>query len=108
MLEKNKFIDEATRALFIEMLLHSANTNLVTHVRLLLEFDSSGVIYPSARLSVVEPDMYVSVLHQFRAFLESTSPLLQHSLLASRSPLQSFVQLSCSGLQQMRFISSGT
>jgi hypothetical protein len=74
MLEKNRFIDEATRAIFIEILLHSPNTNLVSHVRLLLEFDSSGIIYPSARISVAELDMYVTTLHQFRAFLESTFP----------------------------------
>jgi hypothetical protein len=74
LLEQNKFVDEATRALFVELLLHGANTNLVTHVRFLLEFDSSGIIFPSARISVIEPDMYHTTLHQFRAFLESAPP----------------------------------
>ena len=71
MLESSNFIDEATRAVFIEVLLHSSNTNLVTHVRLLLEFDSSGIVYPSARVTVAEADMYDTDLHKFRAFLES-------------------------------------
>jgi hypothetical protein len=71
MLESSNFIDEATRAVFIEVLLHSSNTNLVTHVRLLLEFDSSGIVYPSARVTVAEADMYETDLHKFRACLES-------------------------------------
>jgi hypothetical protein len=71
MLESSNFFDEATRAVFIEVLLHSSNTNLVTHVRLLLEFDSSGIVYPSARVTVAEADMYETDLHKFRACLES-------------------------------------
>ena len=73
-LDTNKFIDDATRGLFVEVLLHNPNTNLVTHVRLLLEFDSSGIIYPSARVIVAEPDMYVTTAHVFRAFLEGLPP----------------------------------
>ncbi len=112
-LERNRFIDEATRALFVELLLHSPNTNLVTHVRFLLEFDSSGIIYPSARISVIEPDMYVSTLHQFRAFWESTPPLRTSARLflfrcAHARPPQSFALHSCCGLQQTRCTSSGT
>jgi hypothetical protein len=69
-LETGSFIDQATRGLFVEVLIHSANTNLVTHVRLLLEFDTSGIVFPTYRITVIEPDMYDTQLHRFRAFLE--------------------------------------
>lgn len=70
-LETNHFIDEATRALFVEVLLHSTNTNLVTHVRMLLEFDSSGIIIPTSRITVAETDLYETSVQQLRAFFES-------------------------------------
>jgi hypothetical protein len=53
-------------------------------VRLLLEFESSGIIYPTARITVAEPDMYVTPLHMFRASLESTPPLSLLQLPSAR------------------------
>jgi hypothetical protein len=70
-LETNSFIDQATRGLFVEVLLHNSNTNLVTHVRLLLEFESSGIVFTTYRITVIEPDMYDTQLQQFRALCES-------------------------------------
>lgn len=53
-LRDNIFIDEQTRAVFIDFTVYNPNLNLFGAIRLLLEFPASGGIIPSATIRVLD------------------------------------------------------
>ena len=57
-LRSNRWLDEATRAMFIKVTFYNGNLGFFMVITFVLEFSQGGVVWPKTEMSVVNQEMY--------------------------------------------------
>ena len=57
-LKSNRWLDEATRAMFIKVTFYNGNLGFFMVITFVLEFSQGGVVWPKTEMSVVNQEMY--------------------------------------------------
>jgi len=57
-LKNNRWLDEATRAMFIKVTFYNGNLGFFMVINFIFEFSRGGVVYPETEMSVVNQEMF--------------------------------------------------
>ena len=101
LLHQLQWIDNQTRAVFIQLTLYNPNAQLFTAVTLLAEFLSTGGVFTSARFEPIQ--IYGMFTHRLSLYREFTNPCLPCSIhLAPAADLHDHLHDFCGVLSHRR------